>query len=122
MAYADSSYYKDTYEGSAVPDDQLEQMLATASDDIDAMTYGRIGGEAGFQALTSFQQEKVRRAVCLQADYLHDFGDVAALGLSGYSVGDVSVNMDSGSGTAAYSSAARRVLLPTGLMNRVVRG
>lgn len=120
MAYADAAYYKDTYQGTDIPDGDLGGLLSRASDNVDSMTFNRIGGDAGFAALTPFQQGQVKKAVCVQADYLHDFGDIASLGLSGYHVGDVSVSMGSGGG--AYSPQARRLLLPTGLLNRGAAG
>lgn len=122
MAYADADYYKSTYQGTEIPEGELSSLLSRASDDVDSMTFHRIGGNAGFMALTPFQQGQVKKAVCAQADYLHDFGDAAALGLSGYSVGDVSVSMGNGSGGTVYSPQARRLLLPTGLLNRGVYG
>lgn len=115
MAYADVDYYKNTYGGAAIPDEQLPRYLSQASDDIDAMTFCRVGGAAGFAALPAYTQSQVQKAVCAQADYRHDYGDMIDVGLSGYHVGDVTVNIES-AGIGPYSPVARRLLLPTGLM------
>lgn len=64
MAYADSTYYKETYGGSAIPDEQLPRYLSQASDDIDAMTFCRIGGAAGFATLPPYSAAQVQKAVC----------------------------------------------------------
>lgn len=119
MAYADSDYYKTTYGGTAIPDAALGRCLMQASDDIDAMTFCRIGGDAGFAQLPDYAQEQIRRAVCAQADYRHDYGDITDAGLTGYHVGDVTVSMSSG-GAQSFSPRARQLLLPTGLLYRGV--
>lgn len=119
MAYADSAYYKGTYGGTAIPDAALNRYLSQASDDVDAMTFGRIGGDAGFALLPAYSAGQVQKAVCAQADYLHDYGDVANAGLTGYHVGDVTVSM-AGGGDRTYSPQARRLLMPTGLLYRGV--
>ena len=124
MAYADSAYYKDTYKGMAVPDDQLTQALATASDDVDSMTFNRIGGESGLPALTTFQQEKIRRATCLQADFRHDYADLLSNPLSSYGINGISMQWDKSvlvqQGSTFTTNAVIALLRQTGLTYRGV--
>ena len=94
MAYVNNSYYKDTFKGSIIPDEQLDQPLNAASDDIDALTFNRIGGDCGLLLLTPFQQEKIRRATCLQADFHHENDDMLNNPLSSYGINGVSMSFD----------------------------
>lgn len=124
MAYADAGYYKDTYKGTAIPDDQLTQALATASDDVDSMTFNRICGESGLPALTTFQQEKIRRATCLQADFRHEYSDLLNNPLSSYGINGVSMQWDKSvlvqQGSTFTTNAVIALLRQTGLTYRGV--
>lgn len=42
MAYADYSYYTDTYQGRAVPSSIFDSVAERASEVLDALTFGRI--------------------------------------------------------------------------------
>ena len=53
--------YKDITRVSPLPDD-VGDILRDAEEDVNAMTFNRIVA-AGFDALTSFQQEKVKLAI-----------------------------------------------------------
>lgn len=121
MAYADANFYQDIYSGTIPPGAALTTLLERASDDVDAMTFHRIPAVGGIDALTPFQQEQVKRAVCTQADYRNEFGDLIDAGLSGYHIGDVTVSAGQG-GMEPYSPRARDCLLPTGFLNRGVPG
>lgn len=124
MVYADSNYYKVTFKGTIIPDDQLDQLLATASDDIDALTFNRIGGDGGLLLLTPFQQEKVKRAACIQADFRHDYADLLSNPLSSYGINGVSMQWDKSVlvqlGSVFTTSAALSLLRQTGLTYRGV--
>ncbi|WHH58481.1 hypothetical protein [Petroclostridium sp. X23] len=89
--YADVNYYKDVYKGTLIPDGLIEQKLEKAADQIDSMTYNRIA-VAGFDNLTPFQQEKIKKAVCAQADYTYQYGDYLNMPLSGFSAGSTSMS------------------------------
>ncbi|WP_040209869.1 hypothetical protein [Clostridium polynesiense] len=88
MAYADLSYYKNTFRGNKIAD---ESLLERASDQIDSLTFNRING-VGFNSLTPFQQDKIKKAVCIQAEFIEQYGEYIDMPLSGYSVGDVSLS------------------------------
>jgi hypothetical protein len=124
MPYADSSHYKDTFKGTIIPDDQLDQQLAAASDDIDALTFNRIGGDSGLLLLTLFQQEKIQRATCLQADFRHDYADLISNPLSSYGINGVSMQWDKSvlikQGDVFTTNAALSLLRQTGLTYRGV--
>ncbi|MDP4144493.1 MAG: hypothetical protein Q8936_08435 [Bacillota bacterium] len=93
MAYVDAAYYKDTFEGTIIPDEQLPNKLSRASDQIDSLTYNRIVG-IGFDNLTPFQQVKVKKAVCIHADFVEQYGAYIDMPLSGFSAGSISVNFN----------------------------
>ncbi len=122
MAYADADFYTNTYGGALPADASLDKLLARASDDIDIATLYRIGTLGGLTALTDFCQQQIKMAVCAQADYVDATGGIADFGgLSGYSVGDVNVQLGAATGGyPALAPRARAYLLPTGLMNRGV--
>ena len=70
MAYVDSEYYN-SY--SKVISDNIEYKLEKASEAIDSITFNRIVG-TGFSNLTEFQQDKIKKAVCMQADFIEEYG------------------------------------------------
>lgn len=124
MPYADSTYYKNTYKGTVIVEDDLDQQLTAASDDIDAMTYNRIGGDTGLPALTAFQQEKIRRATCLQAEFRHEYADLLNNPLSSYGINGVSMAWDKSvlvqQGSTFTTNAVIALLRQTGLTYRGV--
>lgn len=120
MAYADAAFYSGTYGGTLPTDAVLDRLLARASDDIDSAVYGRISALGGFSALTPYCQNQVQMAACAQADYLQTTDGLSDLGgINGYTIGDVTVQLD---GTSATSLAprARQYLMPTMLLFRGV--
>ncbi len=124
MAYADRTYYKNIFKGSIIPDDQLDQLLSASSDDVDSMTFNRIGGDSGLLSLTPFQQEKVKRAACIQADFRHDYADLLSNPLSSYGINGVNMQWDKSvlvqQGNVFTTNAALSLLRQTGLTYRGV--
>lgn len=118
MAYTDSGYYTDTFCGDVIPTDQQLKYLQRASDDIDSMTYNRIV-QKGIDKLTVLQQVQIQKAVCYQAEYLYQYGDMAMLGVSSYNINGVSVSMGANN---RYSTQARDALLSTNLLYRGFSG
>ena len=94
VPYVTPEYYKETYKGSMVPDDDLEKALRQASRHIDSLTYNRIVGR-GFSNLTEFQQEVIREVVCLQSDFEYENADEINTILSSYSINGVSAQFGS---------------------------
>lgn len=93
MPYVDMSYYKDTFGGTIIPDVSLTNKLDRASDQVDSLTFNRIVGK-GFDSLTEFQKDKVRKAICIHADFVEQYGDYIDMPLSGFSAGSISVNFN----------------------------
>ncbi|MFT8347689.1 hypothetical protein [Clostridium saccharoperbutylacetonicum] len=91
--YANEIYYKNTFKSSVIPDDELANKLERASDQIDSLTFNRIVGK-GFDNLTEFQQDKVKKAVCLHADFVEQYGEYIDMPLSGFSAGSISVSFN----------------------------
>jgi hypothetical protein len=126
MAYCDAEYYKDTYGGQAIPDDDLEKALADASRAIDCATMYRIGELDDWSAFT---QAQVKLATCAQADHAYKYGELESVSsaIGGYSIGDVSVTGKADGGKSALEQhyklceAAIRLLMPTGLLDRRLR-
>lgn len=93
MSYVDVSYYKDDFKGNILNDDTLENKLERASDQIDKLTYNRIIG-IEFKNLSPFQQDKIKKAVCLQAEFIEQYGEFINMPLSGFSAGSTSVSFN----------------------------
>lgn len=92
-----------------------------ASDAVDALCYGRIR-QRGFEALTPFQQEKVRKAVCYHAAFLVGFGELVESPLQSYGINGVSISFDAGKvvtqGGVTTSLAVMQQLQQSGLACR----
>lgn len=118
MSYVDSNYYKNTYKGNAITDDELENKLELASDNIDSLTYNRIIG-LSFDNLTPFQQDKIKKAVCCQADFLYQYGDYLNLPVSSYTASSTTVEFGSSNGIKTPDSVIN-YLKQTGLTCRIL--
>lgn len=116
--YADAQYYTDVYMGTIVPVEELEKTLSHASDQVDSMTYNRITA-AGFDSLTPFQQERVRKAVCAQAEFIAQYGEFTNAPLQGFSAGGISMSFAGERiNGVATSRAVKGYLDQTGLTSR----
>ena len=92
--YATPEYYRETYGGSTIPEEELGKALRKASRHIDSLTYNRIVGQ-GFSNLTSFQQDVIREVVCEQAEFEYEIADEINTILSSYSLNGASVRFGS---------------------------
>ncbi|MEY8001200.1 hypothetical protein AB8U03_13545 [Clostridium sp. Mt-5] len=119
MGYVDSNYYKNTFKGTIVPDSELDTQLGLASDNIDSLTYNSIIA-AGFDSLTSFQQDKVQKAVCLQAEFLYQYGDFINLPVNNYSAGSISLNLGNSGNGIKTPNTVIHYLKQTGLTCRIL--
>ena len=123
--YVDITYYKNTYKGTKLPDDEIEKRLEEASLHIDTLTYNRIVGK-GFENLTKFQQDIIQKVVCKLADFEYENEDLIKTALSSYSINGVSMNFSSGwnveiQNGVAISKDDYCLLRQTGLTCRNVR-
>ena len=91
MAYVDVDFYNE-YSGEVT--EGLERKLEKASDQIDSLTYNRIVG-IGFNNLTQFQQDRIKKAICLHVDFTEQYGEYINSPLSGFSAGSISVSFNS---------------------------
>lgn len=91
--YADYSYYKDVFKGKLINENE-ENLLQDACNDIDDMVFGRIRGK-GFENLTPYQQELIKNAICQHAEFNKKYGTFLNAPVSSYSVGKTSMSFDS---------------------------
>ena len=124
MAYADWTYYSEEF-GGAGEQAVIEPMLERASDAIDALTFSRISA-VGWDGLTEFQQEKVRRACCLQADFMADNADAIESAMSEYSINGVTMRFGNPSlfevrSGVPVANSAMALLRATGLTSGMAR-
>ncbi len=121
--YVDFNFYSKTYHGS-LGEKEFETKLDEAQEKIDEVTFNRIVG-VGFNKLTPFQQEKIKKALCYQIDYIVENGNEDSDDVSGYSVLDISVTVNSTDRNEArklhISSMGYSLLKKTGLTNRSFR-
>ena len=102
ISYADYEFYRDEYHGDSFASEQeAQKFLQRASDAVRrAIRY-----KDELQSPTGFQTEHLKRATCLTADFFHELGTdgTVATAVSGYSIGDV--NMQLGGGNDADTKA-----------------
>jgi len=93
MAYADVTFYRETYIGrNCLDDDTLEKWLSRASDDIDILT----GMKIDTATMYAFELTLLKKATCAQAENYLVNGDgvdgdfeSASLGSFSYSGGKI---------------------------------
>lgn len=92
ISYADYEFYTNTYHGTEFgSQEEALPLLEKASDAVRrAIRY-----KDELNAPTAFQTEHLKRATCLTADFFCAQGDggVTAGGVSGYSIGDVNMQL-----------------------------
>lgn len=93
-SYVTEDYYKSTYKGKSLPNDEVEKHLKQASRHIDSLTYNRIVGR-GFSNLTEFQQDVIKEVCCQQAEFEYENADEISTILSSYSINGVSAQFGS---------------------------
>ena len=67
MPYANFVFYRDSYFGDVLTEDNAARWLSRASDELDALTFGRL---ASAFPTDETHAEKARKAVCAAADAL----------------------------------------------------
>lgn len=113
-------FYKNVYNGKKKEED-ID--LGTAALEVYLATFSR----AKKGRLTPFQMQMVQLAICAQADHNVNSAEVEELGdnVASYEIGDVKISFNAESDSAITSQyvickKARKYLLPTNLLNRVV--
>lgn len=117
--YADFNDYKQLdLEGNP-----SSSQFRLASDAVDALCYGRIR-KVGFDNLTKFQQDKVKKAVCLHVSFLSTYGDLLNSPLSSYGINGVSMSFDVAKvvtqGGVTTNQAVMQQLRQSGLATRLI--
>lgn len=125
MIYTDVNFLYEfftTDEIASVGDEKAwKKLLSQAEIKIDEVTFNRIKG-VGFDRLTPFQRECVKKAVCYQAKYIHENGYDSSGEIESYSVLSVSVNMGNNNSAAKKQNLdpiAYSLLTRSGLMVRM---
>ena len=118
--YVDANYYTEDYDGVAISDAAfLSKLIKRAERDINVLTQYRI---TDFDKLTTFQQERVKEAVCAQVEYLAENGELSStVSDSGGSVSIGSYSESSGSSGSnsnklLIADNVKNFLYPTGLL------
>lgn len=123
--YVTLDYYKNTFKGTVLADNEVSQYLVLASEKIDDVTFNRIV-DIGFDELTTFQQECIQKAVCYQAEYYFEYGTSASIGkVSSFNVLDISIStsreLETEAEKARMDEMAYMYVKKSGLTNRRVR-
>lgn len=100
-SYADAGDFARCCPDAAIDAEKLDAALEAASRDIDGLTFDRIvsaqnGDSVGFDALTPFQRELVKRAVCEHAVFRDAFGEWLDSPLASYGINGVSMSFGEG--------------------------
>lgn len=98
--YVNAEYYKNTFAGTILTENEIDKYLKLAQEKIDDITYNRIV-YLGFDNLTDFQKECISKAICYQAEYYFANGINSLSNVSSYSVLDISINVDKAHETEA---------------------
>lgn len=121
MAYATYEEYVRLVPDGALREDEAQAALERASRQVDAFCFGRIRA-IGFERLSGFQQDCIRQAVCLHAEFLARYGDALESPLQSYGINGVSMTFDAeriaNQGGVSTSGEVASLLLQTGLAHR----
>lgn len=127
ISYADYLFYTNTYHGNGFADEAAARpYLNKASDSVRrAIRY-----KDEMRVPTAFQTEHLKRATCLTADFFNAQGNDGTIAgsVSGYSIGDVNMQLGGGNDADSRSMAVYGVpqraydeLIVTGYLYRGIR-
>lgn len=124
MPYVTDQYYYEFFNGESVDGADFQSLCERAGEIIEEMTMYRIT-ETTFADMPEDVQERVKKAVCAQIEYLDANGgadmdngsDLQSAGLGKFNYSKAS-GADGSSAQSIYSPRAQRILLPTGLLYR----
>lgn len=124
MPYIDESYYKAKFHGEPVDSDDFPALCERASEIVEEMAMYRVT-EQNLAAYPEATQERFRKAVCAQIEYLDANGgselDTGTENMQSASLGKFSYTVGAGGGShgqSIQSPRALRYLAPTGLLYR----
>lgn len=124
MPYITQDYYNSTFHGEPVDDTDFPSLLERASEIVEEMTMYRIT-ESDLDKYGTDMQERVRKAICAQIEYLDANGgsemdngsDLQSAGLGKFNY-TKSSGVTGSTEQSIYSPRAQRILAPTGLLYR----
>lgn len=122
MSYVDEGYYYETFKGEPV--NGFPSLCERAEEIIEEMTMYRVTPVVFF-AMPEDTQERIKKAVCAQIEYLDANGgsdmdngvDIQSAGIGKFNYSRAS-GSDESSSQSIYAPRAQRLLLPTGLLYR----
>ena len=91
--YLTYTEFLEIFPESDIPLNRFESLEKRAETDIDTLTFNRITKQ-GFESLTDFQQDRVRRSLAEQVKFIFDNSELLDSPLSAYSISGVSMSFD----------------------------
>ena len=124
MSYVTEDYYKDTYHGEPLEDRDFPGLLMRAEEIVEELYMYRINPE-NINAYSSSVQERIKKAVCAQIEYLNANGgsdmdngvDLQSGSLGKFSY-TVAASSTGNTEKSVYAPRAQRLLAPKGLLYR----
>lgn len=124
MSYVDKDYYDVVFEGEPVDLADFPALLKRAEELVEELTLYRLSPES-FQAMPGNTQERVKKAVCAQIEYLNANGgadmdnrsDIQSATLGKFSFSKSYGSSGNGE-SPLFAPRAERLLWPTGLTYR----
>ena len=124
MPYVTQDYYNDIFKGESVSEADFPSLCERAEEIVEEMTMYRLSEES-FQSMSEAMQERVKKAVCAQIEYLDANGgsdmdngaDLQSAGLGKFNYSKAT-GSDGSSNQSIYAPRAQRILFPTGLLYR----
>lgn len=124
MSYIDEAFYNNTFKGESVDTADFPSLSMRAEEIVEEMTMYRLT-PTSFLTMPENTQDRVKRAVCAQIEYLEanggsDMDNGADLQSAGLGKFNYSKSAGAGGSTkqSLYSPRASRYLFPTGLLYR----
>ena len=94
--YVSTEEFLSSSGGGIIAEGDIFKSLTDAQLDVDALTFSRISAK-GFHSLSRAQQELVRQAICAQAVFRSEYGEMLDSPLSSYGINGVNMGFDTGS-------------------------
>lgn len=122
MQYVSYTYYRDTYGGVLLTDENADRYLKQASRQVNTICRGRIEG-MGFDSLSPFRKSSIQDVICRQAEFLYQNKSMLETYLSSYAINGVSMQFGQAWNLHVEDGIAMprelyQVLLRTGLCYR----
>lgn len=124
MSYIDQEYYDKIFQGESVDKADFPSLCMRAGEIIEELTMYQVSEET-LCNMPEDMQERIRKAVCAQIEYLDANGgsdldngaDLQSAGLGKFNYSRAA-GVDGNSAQSVYAPRAQRLLFPTGLLYR----